>query len=158
MAEPAGPASGEQQVSKKLGRTSFRYDMMPWKLVFCKSKLKKVRSGGMTFEHCEALKDGLTIRIAEIPDAPEPGRIPEGCDHLHIEPKLSADQRNARDEEKWHALLMGTTRCKHGRVSREPCTKCPRGLAPDVTGKRVGTARDGESIIIPEYDDLADPK
>jgi len=145
-------------MSKPLKRTSFRYDMMPWKLVFCKSSLKKVRSGGMTFEHCATHEDGITVRLAELPEAPEPGRIPEGCDHLHILVKLSADQRNARDEEKWHALLLGTARCDHGRVSREPCTRCPKGRAPDVIGKRVGTARDGEAIVIPEYDDMADPK
>lgn len=131
-------------MSKPLKRTSFRYDMMPWKLVFCADSRGCGRSDA--------------IYINDLPEAPEPGRIPQGCDHLHIEQKYSGDQRNARDEEKWHALLLGTARCEHGRISREPCRQCPKGRAPDVTGKRVGTARDGEIIVIPEYDDLGDPK
>jgi len=136
-------------MSKPLKRTSFRYDMMPWKLVFCKNKALV----------CANEVDGpVGILIENLPAAPEPGRIPEGCDHVHVEPKLSADQRNAREEEKWHALLMGTTRCEHGRIMRDPCRKCPKGRAPDLTGKQIGVAVDGEIICIPEYEDVVDPK
>jgi hypothetical protein len=128
-----------------LGRTSFRYDMMPWKLVFCALDPKSC-----------SLPD--PIYINDLPDAPEPGRVPEGCDHLHITVKLSGDQRNAREEEKWHSLLVGTARCEHGRVARDACKKCPGKRAPDVVGKRIGTAHDGEAICIPEYDDMAQPQ
>jgi hypothetical protein len=149
LAEQTGTASGQQQMSKPLKRTSFRYDMMPWKLVFCSK----------TWADCgQGTQGPSVIPLSSLPPAPEPGRIPEGCDHVHVEPKLSADQRNAREEEKWHALLMGTSRCEHGRIMRDPCRQCPKGRAPDLTGKRVGTANDGEAIVIPEYEDMIDPK
>jgi hypothetical protein len=123
--------------------------MMPWKLVFCDKNALV----------CANEVDGpVGILLSNLPAPPEPGRVPEGCDHVHVTVKLSADQRDAREEEKWHALLVGTTRCEHGRISREACRSCPKGRAPDLTGKRVGTAHDREAIIIPEYEEMVDPK
>lgn len=132
-----------------LQRTSFRYDMMPWKLVFCDK----------TWEECGHGTQGpAVIPLSSLPPSPEPGRVPEGCDHVHITIKLSADQRNAREEEKWAALLKSVARCDHGRMTRDSCKQCPRKRAPDVVGKRVGTAKDGTPVVIPRYEDLNDPK
>lgn len=135
-------------------RTSFRFDMMPWKLVFCEFGLKKVRSGGMTFEHCEAFGDGVLIRIAELPEAPEPGRVPKDTDHLHIVQKYSGE-RDAREEEKWRALLFGTARCDHGRLQGDRCRGC-KGNVENMSGVRIGTTREQRAIIIPSRKEMQD--
>lgn len=135
-------------------RTSFRFDMMPWKLVFCEFPLKTVRSGGMAFEHCAAHTDGITIRIADLPTAPEPGRIPKGCDHLHIVKKFSGE-RDAREEEKWRSLLMSTARCDHGQLQGDACKGC-RGFAPNQAGLRIGTTHRRKPVVIPQREDMTD--
>lgn len=123
-------------------RTSFRFDTMPWKLVFCEL-------GAMS---CQG--NGELIYIDELPDAPEPGRIPKGADHLHIVPKLSGE-RDAREEEKWRSLMLSTARCAHGKLPGDRCQGC-RGSAPSMEGVRVGTTHDRLPVVIPARDDLRD--
>lgn len=125
-------------------RTSFRFDMMPWKLVFCE----------LAWRDCGQVMCGNGVRISDLPDAPEPGRIPKGADHLHIAPKLSGE-RDAREEEKWRSLMLSTARCAHGKLPGDRCQGC-RGSAPSMEGVRVGTTHDRLPVVIPARDDLRD--
>lgn len=125
-------------------RTDFVYDTVPWKLVFCPHSRYD----------CESV---ARIYIDGLPEAPEPGRIPEGCDHVHVVPKYSGE-RDARDEEKWRALLLSTGRCEHGRAQMDACVSCPGGISPDVSGKRIGTAYDGVPVVVPPREDWAEIK
>ena len=136
---------------QNLQKTSFRYDMMPWKLVFCVHTL-----GACIW--WEETDWAIAIPLTSLPPSPEPGRVPEGCDHVHIVPKLSGDQRNAREEEKWAALVRATARCEHGRLSTDLCRQCPFGRAPDVTGKRIGTTATGAPVLVPEFEQQGDIK
>jgi len=122
-------------------RTSFRFDMMPWKLVFC-----EVACANCPFGHFFLIKD--------LPDPPEPGRVPKDVDHLHIVPKLSGE-RDAREEEKWRALLWGTARCDHGRLPGDRCRGCG-AFAPNMEGVRIGTTSGQKAIIIPTREEMKD--
>lgn len=117
--------------------------MMPWKLEFC----------GYGATSCEG--KGELIYIDELPDAPEPGRIPDGVDHVHIVAKYSGE-RDAREEEKWRALMKSSTRCTHGRLMRTACRPCPGGVSPDRTGLIVGYTMYGKKVVVPEYEQLDD--
>lgn len=130
-------------------RTGFRFDMMPWKLVFCDKSWIDCEK---TDPDCEL----SGIRIRELPGAPEPGRIPKGTDHLHIVQKYSGE-RDAREEEKWRSLVFGTARCDHGRLQEERCRGC-KGWTPNAQGLRIGTTREGKPIVIPARDDMGDIK
>lgn len=121
-------------------RTGFQFDLVPWKLVFCDL-------GAMS---CEGR--GELFYIDDLPEAPEPGRIPREADHLHIITKMSGE-RDAREEEKWRALLWGTARCDHGRLPGDSCRGC-RGYAPSMEGARIGTAADKRAIIIPPREEM----
>jgi hypothetical protein len=125
--------------------TSFRFDMMPWKLVFCDLGATACRGRGEL------------IYIDELPDAPEPGRIPKGADHVHIVAKYSGE-RDAREEEKWRALLKSAARCEHGRMMGERCNSCPGHVSSDKVGYVVGTTQDGRTVVVPEHELLNDIK
>lgn len=112
------------------------YDMIPWKLAFCD------RPWG------ECTEAGFSIK--DLPSAPEPGRIPEEADHVHVRAKFSADQRDARGDHLWRTLLLCTTRCEHGRTQGDRCFSCPTGYAPSKAGQRVGFYLDGVPLIVPE--------
>jgi hypothetical protein len=118
--------------------SEFAYDMTPWKLVMCRVA---------PFAVC--MEDGPRVALAALPEAPEPGRIPEGCDHVHIRKKFSADQRNTRIDQQWRALVLATSRCEHGRLQLDNCVSCPTGMSPDRSGTRIGTAYDGSPVVIP---------
>lgn len=122
--------------------------MIPWKLVLCDK-------GWLECEKADPDYPLSGIRLWELPDPPEPGRIPVGTDHAHIVVKMSGE-RDAREDEKWRALVRSTTRCEHGRVMRTRCNSCPGGVAPDRTGERLGTTMDRRTIVIPAFEDLDD--
>lgn len=125
-------------------RTSFRFDLMPWKLVFCE----------FTNRQCLDKRSLLTIPLSELPEAPEPGRIPKGADHLHIITKMSGE-RDAREEQKWRALLWGVSRCDHGKLPGDRCRGC-KGWAPSMEGTRVGTSSGGRAIVIPSREEMSE--
>jgi hypothetical protein len=114
------------------------YDMMPWKLVFC----------DVDWDTCNG-QVGMRISLVNLPPPPEPGRIPEGADHVHVRPKFSADQRGAREDHLWRTLVLNTTRCEHGRTQGDRCLQCPDGVAPSEAGQVVGYHRDGQPMVIP---------
>lgn len=124
-------------------RTSFQFDMVPWKLVICDL--------GAT----ACIGKGELIYIGELPEAPEPGRIPAGADHVHIVAKYSGE-RDAREEEKWRSLVKANARCVHGNLMGTPCTACPGGRSPDRTGEWVGTTSRGKLVQVPSFNDLDD--
>lgn len=126
-------------------KTSFRFDMMPWKLVFCDL--------GAT----ACVGRGELFYIDELPEAPEPGRVPPGADHVHIVAKYSGE-RDAREEEKWRSLMKSTARCEHGRITGQTCALCPFGWVADNTGTQVGTTMSGKVVAIPAPDRLDDIK
>lgn len=118
------------------------YDMIPWKLVFCE------RDSRECSEEC--------LYINDLPRAPEPGRIPAGCTHVHVRPKLSADQRDARGDHQWRSLLMGAMRCPHGRIQGDACRgpSClPYGWAPLQIGKLIGYTHLAQPIRVPPRED-----
>lgn len=123
-------------------RTSFQYDTVPWKLVLCDKSLKDC-------------PDWNRVPIFKLPEAPEPGRIPDGADHCHYAAKFSGD-RDARDEEKWRAIAFSAGRCEHGRTQLDTCTGCPDGIAPDRSGVRIGTAYDGTPVVVPLREEWRD--
>lgn len=127
-------------------RTDFKFDQTPWKIVICE------KSG----RDCELFDHGerSDIWILDLPQAPEPGRIPEGTDHVHIVPKGSGD-RDAREQEKWRSLVFSATRCKHGRMMGDTCKGC-KGFAPDVSGAPIGYTTRGVQVRIPERSEMND--
>lgn len=128
-------------MSIPIPRTSFRFDMMPWKLVFCELAILDCPSN-------------QAILIKDLPEPPEPGRIPKGTNHVHIITKMSGE-RDAREEEKWRALLWGVARCDHGRLQGDSCRGC-RGYAPNMEGTRIGTTTDRRAIIIPSREEMSE--
>lgn len=128
-------------------KTSFRFDMMPWKLVFC----------DMGLSQCRIVNKTEGIPLGALPVAPEPGRIPDGADHVHIVAKYSGE-RDAREEEKWRALMKSTARCEHGRIAGQACALCPFGRVADNTGTQVGTTMQGKAVVIPAPERLNDIK
>lgn len=133
-------------MSAQAPKTSFRFDMMPWKLVFCDK----------TWGDCGwGTKVASVIRLDALPTAPEPGRIPPGVDHVHVVAKYSGE-RDARDEEKWRALVKAAARCRHGRIMGNRCTQCPEGIAPDCEGNLLGYTMSGKEVRTPAYEDLND--
>lgn len=125
-------------------RTGFQFDLMPWKLVFC----------DFSWTDCVSVAKGNGLRISDLPEAPEPGRIPGNADHLHIITKMSGE-RDAREEEKWRALVFAAARCDHGRMPEERCRGC-RGNAPSMEGVRIGTTTRGVPVIVPAREDMSD--
>lgn len=122
------------------------YDMIPWKLVFCEA---------YPFEVC--MESGPKLKITSLPTAPEPGRIPRSCDHVHVRPKLSGDQRDARGDMKWRTVGFAAARCEHGRIQGNRCYPCPGGWSPDRTGHLIGYAPNGDEVRVPDrerYDDI----
>lgn len=130
-------------------QTAFRFDMMPWKLVFCQHSL----------DTCTWSEpgdgEGPIIPMDSLPKAPEPGRIPPGADHVHIVAKYSGE-RDAREEEKWRALIKAAARCVHGRMMGDICNKCPGRISLDRTGEWVGSTSDGRMVTVPPRDQLDD--
>lgn len=124
-------------------RTNFQFDMTPWKVVICR------------VSQPDCTDESPLIMMQSMPQAPESGRVPPGADHVHIVAKYSGE-RDAREDEKWRALVRSTTRCEHGRIMRTRCNSCPGGIAPDRTGERLGTTMDRKPIIIPAFEDLDD--
>jgi len=127
--------------------TSFQFDMMPWKLVFC----------NMGLSQCRIVNKTEGISIGALPLAPEPGRIPDGADHVHIVAKYSGE-RDAREEEKWRALLKSAARCDHGRMMGERCNSCPGYVSSSKVGYVVGTTQYGRTVAVPERELLGDIK
>lgn len=123
------------------------FDMMPWKLEICKDNKQICRS-----------EKRLIIDPQDIPEAPEPGRLPAGEYHLHVAARHSGDQRNPREEAKWRTLLLSTARCEHGRMFRDPCGSCLYGVAPDISGKLIGYTVYGQEVRIPTRDKARDPE
>jgi len=121
--------------------------MMPWKLVFCDL-------GWFACRVADPEYPLSGIRLEDMPDPPEPGRVPQGVDHVHIVQKLSGE-RDAREEEKWRALLWGTARCNHGRLPGDRCRSC-RGYVPSLEGTRIGTTADRRAIYIPSREEMQD--
>lgn len=113
------------------------YSMMPYKLKFCKTR---------AFSCDETPK----IMLDGLPPNPTPGRVPKGCDHLHVEVRLSGD-RAAMDIGRWRGLLVSTMNCKHGLEHGRRCTRC--GKIVDREGKRIGTRKDGTPVVTPNYQD-----
>ncbi len=122
-----------------MARTGFVFDMTPWKVRICDLK------------HADC-QERFGQLIADLPAAPEPGRIPAGADHVHIVPKGSGE-RDAREEEKWRALLFGTARCDHARLQGDPCRPCG-GTAINMAGTRIGTTHDKLPIVIPDREGM----
>lgn len=122
--------------------------MVPWKIVICDK-------GWVECPDTDPDQPLSGIHLYELPDAPEPGRIPVGADHVHIVVKMSGE-RDAREEEKWRALMKAVARCSHGRLGRSSCRSCPGGVAVDKTGDFVGTTKDGLTVKVPPYEDLDD--
>lgn len=126
-------------------KTAFRFDMTPWKVVICEQ----------TAEECRVFIREEGIMFSKLPAAPEPGRIPEGADHVHIVAK-SSGERDAREDAKWRALMRSTARCEHGRIAGQACALCPFGRVADNTGMQVGTTMSGKVVAIPAPDRLDD--
>lgn len=129
-----------------MSRTGFRFEMTPWKLYICSQSWADC-------EIADADKPLSWIYIRDLPEAPEPGRIPPGADHVHIVAKYSGE-RDAREEEKWRALVKSAARCPHGRLMLTPCRSCPEGTAPDYQGQLFGTTANGRMVSVPSYEDL----
>lgn len=123
-------------------RTAFEFDPMPWKLEFCELALLDCPSN-------------QAILIKQLPQPLAPSRVPEGVNHVHI--VLKGEERDAREQEKWRALMFSTGRCKHGRMMGDKCSKC--GLfAPDLAGTLLGHTIKGVEVRVPERDDMNDIK
>lgn len=123
------------------------YDMMPWKLVACPD----------AWTDCPRVAKGRpSIRLSDLPTPNTPGRIPRSADHLHVTEKFSGD-RNASDLRTWRALLYGTLRCDHGRLTGASCRQCPGRTAAGRTGERIGTHANGTPIVVPDPRDREDP-
>lgn len=135
--------------SKNNPRTDYRFDPCPWKVSICNYSLRDCPFPSAGVEGTPAL------RIDGLPEPPEPGRVREGADHVHILPKYSGSN-DARAEEKWRSMLFSTVRCEHGRMQGDRCAKCPDGQAPDAEGTFIGTTYDGRPVRTPGREYMRD--
>lgn len=102
------------------------YELSPWKIDLCRTPLSECeRDWAMEFEH-------------DLPDPPTPDRL-QGYDHAHIAPRFSADQRGARDDQRWRSLLLAIGR------AHEPGEVL--GHMRESGGKEA--ADKGKAIVVP---------
>lgn len=88
-----------------------------------------------------------TIASATLPD---PGvALPSGVDHWHVLPRGGADNRGARDLQRWKTIVLAIVRCAHGRLQGDVCYGCPGGVSPSQEGREIGYTYTGRKIVCP---------
>lgn len=89
---------------------------------------------------------------------PDPGvALDAAITHWHILPRGGADNRGARDLQRWKTLMLTLTRCEHGRTHGDQCYACPEGWSPSRAGTHVGYTMMGERVVIPPREDHNEP-
>lgn len=119
------------------------YDAFPYKVRPCDTRQQV------------CLRPEPYVMTKDLP--PTGASLPPG-DHWHILPRGGADNRGARDLQRWKTLMLSLTRCEHGRTHKDPCFSCPGGWSPDRSGTHVGHTIYGERVVIPIREEHNNPE
>lgn len=119
------------------------YDASPFKVQHC----------GLDDHDCE---DNPHPKVYTRDLADPQVELPGFGDHWHVVPRGGGDNRGARDMERWRSIALSAARCEHGRMQDDACVPCG-GWSPPRAGQRIGTAYNGQAVVVPVREKANDP-